>query len=39
MKTTATQTFGYIYGIILKVLDKSLTVDEAVELIRNVFAR
>lgn len=39
MKTSAAQAFGYIYGIILKVIDKSLTVEEAVELIREVFAR
>ena len=39
MKTTGTQTFGYIYGIILKVLDKSHTVEEAIELIRDVLAR
>lgn len=36
---TAIQTFGYIYGIILRVIDKSLTVEEAIELIREVLAR
>lgn len=39
MKTSAAQAFGYIYGIILKVIDKSLTVDEAIELIREALAR
>lgn len=38
MKTSAAQAFGYIYGIILRVIDKSLTVEEAVELIRKVFS-
>lgn len=39
MKTSATQAFGYIYGIILKAIDKNLTVEEAVELIRKAFSR
>ena len=29
------KTIGYIYGIIIRVFEKSLTVDQALELIRN----
>ena len=38
MKTSATQAIGYIYGIILRVFDKSLTVEEALQLIRDALA-
>lgn len=31
------KTLGYIYGILLRVFNHSLTADEAVELIRKVF--
>ena len=31
------ETIGYIFGIILQVLEKSLTADQALELIKNVF--
>ena len=36
MKTSITETIGYIYAILLKVADKSLTVEEAVEMIRGL---
>ena len=39
MKTSTAQAFGYIYGIILKVFEKSLTVEEAIEMIREIVAR
>ena len=32
------QTLGYIYGVILRVMEKSLTVEEALEMIRQVLA-
>ena len=38
MKTTATQAIGYIYGIILRVFNNSLTVEEALQLIRDALA-
>lgn len=37
MKTSATQAIGYIYGILLRVFSKDLTVEEALELIREMF--
>lgn len=30
------KTIGYIYTVILKVFDKSLAVDEALDLIRKI---
>jgi hypothetical protein len=30
---------GYIYAILLKVFEKSLTVEEAIEMIREIVAR
>lgn len=39
MKSTAMHTIGYIYGIILRVLGKNLTAEEAVELIREMFVQ
>ena len=30
------KTFGYIYTVIMKVLEKSLAVDEALEMIRKI---
>ena len=38
MKTTATQAIGYIYGIILRVFNNSLTVEEALQLIKDALA-
>lgn len=32
------ETLGYIYGIIIRVLEKSLTVEEAVRLIRDALS-
>ena len=32
------KTPGYIYGVILRVMEKSLTVEEALEMIRQVLA-
>jgi hypothetical protein len=32
------KTLGYIYGVILRVMEKSLTVEEALEMIRQVLA-
>ena len=31
------ETIGYIFGIILQVLEKSLTADQALALIKDVF--
>ena len=31
------KTLGYIYGILLRFFNNSLTADEAVELIRKIF--
>ena len=39
MKTTATHTIGYIYGILLRVFSKELTAEEAVELIKEMLVR
>lgn len=39
MKTTATHTIGYIYGILLRVFSKELTAEEAVEIIREMFVK
>ena len=33
------ETLSFIYAILLKVHEKSLTVEEAFELIREIFAR
>lgn len=33
------ETIGYIYAVLLKVYEKSLTVEEALELIREIVAR
>lgn len=33
------KTIGYIYAVILKVYEKSLTVEEAIEMIREIVAR
>lgn len=33
------ETFGYIYAILLKLHEKGLTVEEAFELIKEIFAR
>lgn len=33
------ETIGYIYAVMLKVYEKSLTVEEALELIREIIAR
>ena len=30
------KTIGYIYAVIMKVFDKSLAVDEALEMIRKI---
>lgn len=30
------KTLGYIYAVIMKVFDKSLAVDEALEMIRKI---
>jgi hypothetical protein len=38
MKTSETQAIGYIYGIILRVFNNSLTVEEALQLIRDALA-
>lgn len=38
MKMTDRQAFGYIYGIILRVFNNSLTVEEALQLIRDALA-
>lgn len=38
MKMTDRQVFGYIYGIILRVFNNSLTVEEALQLIRDALA-
>lgn len=32
------ETLGYIYGIIIRVLEKSLTVEEAMRLIRDALS-
>lgn len=32
------KTLGYIYGVILRVMEGSLTVDEALEMIRAVLS-
>ena len=32
------ETLGYIYGIIIRVLEKSLTVEEAERLIRDALS-
>lgn len=32
------KTLGYIYGVILRVMEKSLTVEEALEMIRQALA-
>lgn len=39
MKTTATHTIGYIYGILLRVFGKDLTAEEAVELIKEMLVQ
>lgn len=36
MKASITETVSYIYAILLKVSDKSLTVEEAAEMIRGL---
>lgn len=33
------KTLGYIYGVILRVMEGSLTVDEALEMIRAVLTQ
>lgn len=33
------KTIGYIFEVLMKVYEKSLTVEEALELIREVVAR
>ena len=30
------KTIGYIYAVIMKVFDKSLAIDEALEMIRRI---
>ena len=33
------KTLGFIYGVILRAIEGSLTVEEAIEMIREVVAR
>ena len=33
------KTIGYIFAVLMKVYEKSLTVEEALELIREIVAR
>ena len=38
MKVCNDTIIGYIYGILLKVFEKGLTADEAIEMIRKIIA-